>query len=226
VSCLRGGSGLETITAMAAARSAEELAEVADPAWPGLLELIGRAQVPVAVLPAAREAGLDVLFRLQVTARSTLGALALNCGGLLVDHGWVRVLGGGTSRLPDLATASGLGLPGSSSAPPPSLTVAFDVLGGRFAVNGGDLPGSPGEVCYWAPDTLAWMPTGAGHSHLVQLLLADGMATFYQDLRWPGWQAEAAAVAEDQGIAVYPFLFTAEGRDLAHCSRRPVPFAN
>jgi hypothetical protein len=118
------------------------------------------------VLPAGREAGLDVLFRLQVAARSTLGALALNCGGLLVDHGWVRVLGGGTSRLPDLATASGLGRPGSPGAPPPSLTVAFDVLGGRFAVNGGDLPGRPGEVCYWVrtpwpgcrpvPGTASW----------------------------------------------------------------------
>lgn len=209
---------------MAAVRSAEELAGVANPAWPGILQLIGQARVPVAVLPASPGAGLDVLFRLQVTARSTLGGLALDCGGLLVDHGWVRVLGGGTSHLPDLATASGLGRPGPLSAPPPKLTVAFDVLGGRFAVNGGDLPGRPVEVCYWAPDTLAWTPTGAGHSHLVQMLLADGMAAFYQDLRWPGWQAEVAAVAEDHGIAVYPFLFTAEGRDLARASRRPVLF--
>jgi uncharacterized protein DUF2625 len=208
---------------MAAVRPAEEPARVADPAWPRLLELIGRARVPGAVLPAAREAGLDVLFRLQVSARSTLGALALNCGGLLADHGWIRVLCGGTSCLPDLATASGLGRPGPAGAPP-SLTVAFNVLGGRFAVNGGELPGRQGEVCYWAPDTPAWMPTGTGHSHLVQLLLADGMAAFYQDLRWPGWQAEVAAVPEDRGIAVYPFLFTAQGRDLAQSTRRPVPF--
>ena len=76
-----------------------------------------------------------------------LGALALNSGGMLGDHGWVRLLGGGSGRLPDLATVSGPG-PQAASAPPLSLTVGFDVLGGRFAVNGGGLPGQPGEVCY------------------------------------------------------------------------------
>ena len=35
-----------------------------------------------------------MLSRLQVTARSMMGALALSSGGMLVDHGWVRLLGG------------------------------------------------------------------------------------------------------------------------------------
>lgn len=123
-----------------------------DPAWPQWLELVRLALAPAVVLPIARQAGLEVLFRLQVTARS-MGALALNSGGL-------RLLGGGSGELPDLAAANGLGPPGASG-PPPWLTVGFDVLGGRFAVNGGGLPGQPGEVCYWGPDTLAWTPLGA-----------------------------------------------------------------
>lgn len=64
----------------------------------------------------------------------------LSSGGLLVDHGWFRVLGGGCTQLPDLAAGNDLGPPAAGAEPPPLLTAAFDVPGGRFAVNGGGLP--------------------------------------------------------------------------------------
>jgi Protein of unknown function DUF2625 len=221
---VRDGRGREMMMAMISIRSAGELAGVPDPAWPEWLELIRLAPVTVLVLPAARQAGLEMLFRLQVTARSPMGALALNSGGILVDHGWVRLLGGGSEGLPDLAAANGLGLP-DASGPPPWLTAGFDVLGGRFAVNGGGLPGQPGEVCYWGPDTLAWTPLGGGYSQFARMVLGGGLARFYQDLRWPGWQEEVAALRADQGISVHPFLFTAQSHPIARASRRPVPFA-
>jgi hypothetical protein len=212
------------MTAVTAIRQAEELAGVPDPAWPEWLELLRLAPTPAAVLPVARQAGLEVLFRLQITARSMMGALALNSGGLLADHGWVRLLGGGSAGLPDLAAANDLGPPGASG-PPPWLTVGFDVLGGRFAVSGGGLPGQPGEVCYWGPDTLAWTALGTGYSQFARMVLGGGLADSYQDLRWPGWQEEVALLGTDQGISVYPFLFTAESRPIAQTSHRPVPFA-
>jgi Protein of unknown function DUF2625 len=97
-------------------RGSAGLASVSDPVSPRLREFV--EQITTArVLPVAPEAGQAVLFRLQVTAGSTLGALALNCGGLLLDHGWLRILGGGTSELPDLATANGLGAPSSEQEP-------------------------------------------------------------------------------------------------------------
>src|SRR3954465_6506482 len=117
----------------------------------------------VRVLPAPAEDRGRCLLRLQVTTRSPLGALAWETGGLLLDHGWLRILGGGTDVLPDLASASGLDggaarapAPGLAGGPPPFLVVAQDVLGGIFAVNGGGLPTEPGEVAYFPPDTLAW----------------------------------------------------------------------
>jgi hypothetical protein len=218
-----GPSCREMMMAMIAIRPAGELAGVPDPAWPEWLELVRLAPMPAVVLPVARQAGQEVLFRLQVTARPMMGALALNSGGMLVDHGWVRLLGGGSEGLPDLAAANGLGPPGTS-APPPWLTIGFDVLGGRFAVNGGGLPGQPGEVCYWGPDTLAWTALGGGYSQFARMVLSGGLGGFYQDLRWPGWQEEAAALGPDQGISVYPFLFTAQSHPVARASRRPVPF--
>jgi hypothetical protein len=62
-----------------------------------------------------------------------MGALARHTGGLLVDDGRLRVLGGGDERgLPSLAQANGL--PGDEQ-PPAALMVGHDVLGGRFEVN-------------------------------------------------------------------------------------------
>lgn len=109
-------------------RSVDELAVDRDSAWPGLVERIGDALVPVRVHPALPQDGRRTLYRLQVTTRSTLGALAFHCGALEVDHGWVKVLGAGAAGLPDLATVNGLGEPTAESQPPALLVVALDVL--------------------------------------------------------------------------------------------------
>ncbi|GAB0105214.1 hypothetical protein JMUB6875_41920 [Nocardia sp. JMUB6875] len=66
-------------------RSVGELADADDPAWPALQKDLAAAEVPVEVLPGDPAHARQVLYRLQVTARSTLGALSLHTGGLVVD---------------------------------------------------------------------------------------------------------------------------------------------
>jgi hypothetical protein len=66
-----------------AKRPISDLLAVDDPAWPHLRDLLERATVPVTVLPVEPQAGADVLYRLQVTARSWLGAFALHAGAVL-----------------------------------------------------------------------------------------------------------------------------------------------
>lgn len=197
--------------------------DVDDPAWPQLRDLLGGAATELRVLPVDPARGQDTLARLRLSLSSTLGALALNCGGIVADHGWLRMLGGGCVGLPDLATASGLA--SRIDAVPGALTVAYDVLGGRFAIDGGGLGCAPGEVCYLGPDTLSWGPMGGGHTAFIDWAVGGGLADFYADLRWPGWESEALSLALDEGIAVHPFLWTAEGRAIARASRSVVPFA-
>ena len=204
--------------------SADELLGVDTPAWPGLEALLANTGVDFQVLSADDAAKRDVLFRLQVTAASTLGAIASNCAALVVDHGWVRILGAGVKGIEDIATANALDDPDRRAAPPGHLVFAFDVLGGVFAINHDDLPAQPGEVCYWGPDTLEWTPLGAGHTAFVEWLLHGGTKEFYRELRWPGWEDEVAALSIDEGISVYPFLFTEEGRNIATATRKAVPF--
>jgi len=190
--------------------SLEELVGVDDPAWPHVEQSIRESPRSVEVLPVSARG--EALLALGVTVRSVLGALAWHTGGLLLDSGWLRVLGGGSERLPALTPEPGM------------LVVAYDVLGGRFAVDGGAF-GAPGTVHYFAPDSLEWESLEVGHGAFVDWALTGDVASFYEHLRWPGWEAEVAPLPPDTGLSLYPPPFSAEGKDVAAVSRRPVPMA-
>ncbi|WP_433448848.1 DUF2625 domain-containing protein [Streptomyces sp. CA-142005] len=213
-------------------REIDELVRVDDPAWPELRQAFAASAVPVRVLPADPDEGPRCLLQLQVTARSVLGALTLHCGGVVLDDGWVRVYGAGSaaSGLPSLGRVNAFPAePDPGWYPADGLVVGHDVLGGVFCLNGHDparagRPGAPGQMTYFAPDTLEWEALDMGHSAWVWWLLSGRLETFYDGLRRPGWREEAAALDLGQGITVFPFLWTEEAhRDLAATSRRAVP---
>jgi len=154
-------------------RSIRDLVDVGRPALPALLAMTSAAGDRASVLPVEASQGEDVLWRLQVTVASALGALARHTGGVLIDHSWLRLLGGGGAGLPSVADANHLGTPTTESEPPRHLEVGRDVLGGRFAINGGAFQGDLGDTFYFAPDTLAWESMGLGHGDFVAWALND-----------------------------------------------------
>jgi hypothetical protein len=80
-------------------RELRELVNQDEPAWPLVQKWISEATNPVEVLPTGPVRS-EALLATQVTTRSPMGAIIYETGGLLVDHGWVRVLGSGHPRLP------------------------------------------------------------------------------------------------------------------------------
>lgn len=199
------------------------LLDTTDPAWPVLLERISAVPGRVEVLPAEPARADAVLLALDVTTRSFLGAIAHETGGLLVDGGWLRLLGAGSARLPrDLAGWNGIGMQPPRPRLPGALLVADDVLGGFFAVNGGALPGPQGNVFYLAPDTLEWEDLERGYAAFVDWALTGDVAGFYEGLRWPGWEAEVRALPGDRALSVSPPLSTREGQP-GPVTRTPVP---
>jgi hypothetical protein len=207
-------------------RDLAELLSPGDEGWRSFQAWAAESPRSVQVLPVADATRNECLVRLQVTTRSILGALAWHTGGALLDHGWLRLLGGVSDLgLPDLAAASGLGRATAPSQSPPFVVVAYDVLGGTFAVNGNGLPCEPGEVAYFGPDTLEWQGLGQSNSDFVCWALTGDVEAFYASLRWPGWQQEVEAVPPQCGVAVFPPLFTREALDdLAGASRAVVPW--
>lgn len=121
----------------------------------------------------------------------------------------------------NLADASGV--EGLESRITGRMLVCFDVLGGRFELNFGALEGGKGEVCYFGPDVLSWMPLGFGFSAFVQWSTTKALARFSENLRWRGWEAEVAALRLHEALHVYPPPFTTEGRDVGAAGRRAVP---
>lgn len=215
-------------------RELDELINVDDPAWPELQALFATSAAPLKVLPVDPDEGRRCLLQLQITARSVLGALVVNSGGLVVDDGWVRVFGGGSAEhdggMPSLAQINAFPVTFDPAwHPAPDFVVAHDVLGGVFALNGHDpavsgRPGVPGQMTYFAPDTLEWETMEMGHSTWMSWLLSGRLEKFYEGLRWPGWREEAAALSFSQGVSVIPFLWSKEAHeDLAATSRRAVP---
>ena len=111
----------------------ERLIAVDDPAWPHLQQAL--AESDVIALPVDPERGQRSLWGLQVSAASTMGAVALHTGGIVADHGWVRLYGGGSEHLLSIAEANGLS--GPVPEPPGALDGVFEGL--RW-------PGWQGEV--------------------------------------------------------------------------------
>jgi hypothetical protein len=205
-------------------RSLDQLTDRDDPAWPIILGWIAGSRSAPEVLPPERSRAEAALLTLQVTTRSPLGALALETGGILVDHGWLRLLGSGHARLPDtLLTWNGLAGPTMGAPLEGAFVVAVDVLGGVFALNGGGL-GPDRGINYFAPDAHRWEALQLSHLDFVQWTLQGDLARFYASVHWPGWKQEVAALGPTQGISVYPFLWTV-GAPVAARDRRAVTFA-
>jgi hypothetical protein len=193
-----------------------------DPAWPELAARAATVTHRVAVLPRQEAAARACLEALQVTTRSPLGAIAHETGGVVVDHGWLRLLGSGHPRL--ARTLGGwnaeLGI-----ALADFLIVADDVAGGVFAINGGALGPARGAVHYFAPDTLRWEDLALGYGAFVSWAFTGDLAAFYANLRWPGWESEVEQVGGDRSLSLHPPPWTAEGKDVSRVSRRAVPVA-
>jgi hypothetical protein len=205
-------------------RTLSELIDKHDPSWPLLQEWIGESTHSVEVLPAERLRAERVLLAVQVTTRSMLGTIAFKTGGLLIDAGWVRILGsGGTPMEGDLALWNGLGAAAWRPTVPGLFIVGYDALGGFFALNGGALGKNVGGAFYFAPDSLEWEDLERGYADLVHFLITGDLQRFYANYRWPGWERDVASLHADQGFSVTPPLWTKEGKDLLAQLRRPAP---
>jgi hypothetical protein len=202
-------------------KTIEQLVETKEPGMAQVREWISGAKNTVELLAADPIAGRRALLALQVTSRSPMGSIALESGGILIDDGWVRVIGSGHSRLPRaLDTWNRLEQPAHRL--PGGLLVGDDVLGGFFALNGGGILGPAGHVFYFAPGSLRWEDVAASYSEWLWSLLRGDLERFYGDSRWSSWRSDVRQVPGDRAFSIYPFLFT-KGPPVAERSRRPVP---
>jgi len=204
-------------------RTLHELTHVDAPAWPGLESMFAGSPTPVVVVPAEEPSTADqILETFQVSVASPLGAIVWNAGAVVIDDGWLTLVGSGTTTIPAAEQRTFRG--GESGPAFVAVLCAYDAVGGLFAVHGWGFPeADPGEILYWAPDSLDWQGLGMPHSTFVEFVLSPGLDTFYTDLRWQGWRNEVSALKPGEGMLLYPPPSTVEGQDIAAVSKTAVP---
>lgn len=185
-------------------RPLSDLIDTVDPGIEKIREWIHGAANECLLLPPSAHRD-EVLLRTQVTTRSTMGAIAYETGGVLIDRGWVRFLGSGHRRISRT-------LPGWNEGRSHGFyLVADDAVGGFFAVNGGALGSDVRNLYYWPPDSLDWEPMKIGFTDFFVWSLSERLARFYESLRWPTWRDDVQHLSGNQCFSFYPFLWTKEG---------------
>ncbi len=198
-------------------RKLKELIDTQEPGIELLKQLVNDAELPCELLPPGPERENALLY-LQVTTRSTLGAFAYDTGGLLIDDGWLRLLGSGHPKL-----TRSIHDWNSTRTDGAFYLIGDDAAGGFYAINGGAFGDDLGAVYYWAPDDLEWESLELGHTNFVAAFLTKRTEAVYEGLRWPNWRDEVKTLPSDRCFAFYPFLWTSEGSlEKSHRSTVPV----
>lgn len=185
-------------------RTLDQLLDQREPALPLLRSWIDDPAGNGAILlPPNDPLRADTLLALQVTTRSTLGAIAYETGGISVADGLVRLLGSGEVRsLRQAAELAGCPLDGRY---PDVIIVGDDFLGGLFALNGGRFgAGGQGEVYHLAADDTSWAPLGVGYTDFVSWCLTGDLKQLYAPFE--DFIEGRPRPAFDESYSFYPFL--------------------
>jgi len=161
---------------------------VSDPAWPDVLNWIKASTHGVEILPPDKTRREEIRRIVGVSLESALGAVIHETGGLMVDQGWLRILGSGSEGIPRIARPDRKWI-----------LVADDVVGGFFALHPPN-----GEVHYLAPDTAQWEGLGIGYSAWFRWSMTEKLGQFYQDYRGSDWATRVRSLEPHQAFHLHP----------------------
>lgn len=201
----------------------DSLIDKKDPAWPIIQGWISTAKNKVEVLLVDSSEAKAALYQLQMSTYSTLGSVVFNTGGILVDSGWVRILGSGSARLtrtvPGWNKDKTLQNFGEETG---FLLVADDAVGGFFAINYGALGKDLKNIYYLAPNSLNWEPLGAGYGEFLLFCFNSDLSKFYKNLRWDTWSDFISKLDGNKVYSFRPYLWAKDRKPINECTRKLV----
>jgi hypothetical protein len=195
-------------------KSLENLIDLGNPAWEMLQEWLRNAKNKVEVLPKNPQDAEKELLCLQVTTKSTIGAVVYETGGILINNGLIRILGSGSAKL-DRSLCEW-----NKGDKPNYLLIADDVMGGYFALNVGGLGNDIGKIHYLPPETLEWENTELGYTDFINWTFNGDIALFYKSFSWNTWEIDIQQVQTNQVFSFFPFLWTKEGKDIEKVNKK------
>lgn len=149
----------------------------------------------------------NILKKLEINENSVLGQIIANTSGVIVDN-YIRVFANGNeinfhniyTYNKELEKYFGNKI----------LIVADDIWGGLYAINNGGFSGEQGKIWYFAPDTLEWDNLELGYPEFIAWISSNNLNEFYNSYKWVGFQNDIAEIKYNQGILIYPFLWSSE----------------
>jgi hypothetical protein len=205
-------------------RPVDQLINKTDPGWTVVKKWIDSAKNKVEILPVDTSKAKDALYKIQVTSRSIMGAIVYSTGGLLIDNGWIRILGSGSPKmqrtLPDWNKGKAFKEFGDQ---PAFFLVADDAAGGYFAINYGSFGSDLESIYYLSPDNLEWEPLAMYYEDFVWFCFSGDIKEFYKGIRWKSWQKDTQSLKADEVFHILPPLWSKEGKDVEKSFRKPVP---
>jgi hypothetical protein len=212
------------VSAQQKMRTVEQLINRSDPGWPFVQQMLDSAKNKVEVLPVDTTKIREALYHTQVTTRTPMGAIIYESGGILVDGGWIRILGSGHPKLNRTVPAWNKGKTFANYGDKPSyLLVADDAVGGFFAINGGGFGKDLGQVYYLSPDRLVWEALNLSYTDFLNFCFSGELDKFYGALRWTNWRKDVARLNGNSVYNFSPFLWSKEGKDINRNKRRKIP---
>ncbi len=217
---------LSTLTTLAQynMRSIDQLINRTDPGWTVVKQWIDSATNKVEVLPVDTIKAKDALYKTQVTSRSIMGAIVFSTGGILIDNGWIRILGSGSSKmqrtLPDWNKGKAFKEFGDR---PAYFLVADDAAGGYFAINYGSFGKDIDSMYYLSPDNLQWEALEMNYEDFIWFCFTGDLKKFYSGIRWTSWQKDIQTLKPDEVFHILPPLWSKEGKDVDKSVKNPVP---
>ena len=163
------------------------------------------------------------LFTMQMPTSSPMGSVIYETGGILIHHGWLRILGSGSFKLPrglmDWNFSKSFNQSGDK---PKYLLVADDVIGGYFALNGGSLGSNLGKIYYFSPKDLIWHDLNFTYTDFLAWVLNGDIEAFYQNLFWQNWQEDVKQLDGNHMIVFTPELSEDKTTEINQRERREV----
>jgi hypothetical protein len=204
-------------------KTLEELINKEDSGWDLVKEWLASAKNQYEILPKDTKRAEMELLNAQITTRSAMGAVIYETGGILIDYGWIRILGSGSPQLDRGLMEWNKGKTFENYGEQPNnLLVADDVIGGYFAINSGTLGDEIGKIYYLAQDTLKWESLGCGYSDFLNWTFNGNIQKFYELFKWKTWKEDVEEISGSQTFSFVPFLWT-KYNNIEELDRKIIP---
>lgn len=205
-------------------KTIDELINYSDPGWKKVKKWIDSAVNKVEILAVDTAQAREALLDLQESTETPLGTIMYMTGGLLVDEGWIRILGSGSNKLTRSVTAWNKGKTYNTiSEKSHYLLVADDALGGFFAINEGGLGSDKGKIYYLVPATLEWKRMDMNYEEFLHFVFNEDLDEFYVPFRTKNWRNDVSGLGADKCYNYSPPLWAKEGKNFTKSVRRYIP---